>query len=180
MPSRHLYHHASKQDTVLQQFLPSIHSDIMAETTPTPFRNRPNLQLSLSQLSGSPRASAYTKSPPLGTPLTSTTYSPFRSAGLKPPTPYGGPMHFTPRSGERRYMDSYSWCRVKGILKSKPLWFLLALVALFLWWFHNGRDDLTIAKLEAKRLGKDLFPEGRTRDLQFFPATNPKIHVRWS
>ena len=152
----------------------------MAETTLTPFRNRPNLHLSLSQLSGSPRALAYTNSMPLGTPLTSTTYSPFRSAGLKPPTPYGGPMHFTPRNERRRYFDTYSWYRIKRVLNSRPLWFLLALVALFLWWFHNGRDNLTMARLEAKRLGKDLFPEGRTKDLRFFPATNPKIHVCWT
>ena len=88
-------------------------------------------------------------------------------------------MHFTPRNGGRRYMDSYSWYRIKRVLNSKPLWIMLALVALSLWWFHSGRDDLTMARLEAKRLGKDLFTEGITKDLQFFPATNPKIHVCW-
>lgn len=152
----------------------------MAETTPTPFRNRPNLHLSLTQLSGSPRAPGHASSSlPLGTPLTSTTYSPFRSAGLKPPTPYGGPMHFTPRNERRRYFETYSWYRIKRMLNSKPLWFLLALVALIFWWFHGGRNEMSMARLDAKRFGKDLFPEGRTKDLQFFPATNPKIHVRW-
>ena len=151
----------------------------MANTTPTPFRDRPNLHLSLSQLSGSPRASGNAIQMPLGTPFSTTTYSPFRSAGLKPPTPYGGPMAFTPRNERRRYYETYSWYRTKRMLNSKPLWFLLDMMALTIWWFHGGRDELSMARLDAKRLGKDLFPEGRTKDLQFFPANNPKIHVGW-
>lgn len=152
----------------------------MANTTPTPFRNRPNLHLSLSQFSASPRVSSHATPLPVGTPFATTTYSPFRSAGLKPPTPYRGPMHFTPRHERRRYYETYSWYRVKRMLKSKPLWLLLGLVVLILWWFHGGRDELNMVKLDANRLGRELFPEGRTKGLQFFPATNPKIHVRYS
>ena len=150
----------------------------MANTTPTPFRNRPNLHLSLSQLSGSPRATGSAARLSLGTPLATTTYSPFRSAGLKPPTPYGGPMTFAPRNERRRYYETHSWYRYKRILSSKSIWFLLALVALTVWWFHGGRDEISTARLDAKRLRKDLFSEGWTKDLQFFPASNPKIHVR--
>lgn len=150
----------------------------MANTTPTPFRNRPNLHLSLSQFSGSPRNSGHATPLPLSTPLATTTYSPFRSAGLNPPTRYGGPMQFTPRHERRRYYETYSWYRFKRLLNSKPLWFLLSLVVLTLWWFHGGRDELNLVKLDANRLGEELFPEGTTKDLQFFPASNPKIHVR--
>lgn len=89
-------------------------------------------------------------------------------------------MHFTPRYERRRYFETYSWFRLKRMLKSKPLWILLGLVVLTLWWLHAGWAELDMAKFDANRLGKDLFPEGRTKDLQFFPATNPKIHVRYS
>ena len=150
----------------------------MANTTPTPFRNRPSLHLSLSQFSGSPRTSGHALPLPLSTTLATTTYSPFRSAGLNPPMPHGGPMHFTPRHERRRYYETYSWYRFKRLLSSKPLWFLLSLVVLTLWWFHGGRDELSLVKLDTHRLGENLFPEGITKDLQFFPASNPKIHVR--
>ena len=170
----------SDTDHCVTILLSLIHPEKMAETTPTPFRHRPNLHLSLTQLAGSPRALGRASTLPFGTPLTSTTYSPFRSAGLKPPTPYGGPMQFTPRYESRRYFETYSWYRIKRMLNSKPLWFLLALLTLTVWWFHGGSDELSMAKLDAKRLGKDLFPEGRTKNLQFFPASNPKIHVRSS
>ena len=152
----------------------------MANTTPTPFRNRPNLHLSLSQFSGSPRTSGHAAPLPLSTALASTTYSPFRSAGLNPPTPYGRPMNFTPRHERRRYYETYSWYRFKRVLNSKPLWFLLSLVVLTFWWFHGGRDELNMVKLDANRLGEGLFAEGTTKNLQFFPASNPKIHVRRS
>ena len=54
---------------------------------------------------------------------------------------------------------------------------MLMLGALMLWWVNGGRDELDLVKLGATELGKELFQEERTRDLQFFPATNPKIHV---
>lgn len=54
---------------------------------------------------------------------------------------------------------------------------MLMLGALMLWWVNGGRDELDLVKLGATELGKELFQEERIRDLQFFPATNPKIHV---
>lgn len=47
-----------------------------------------------------------------------------------------------------------------------------------LWWFNGGSEDLDLVRVGAAGLGKDFFQEGITRNLQFFPATNPKIHVR--
>jgi hypothetical protein len=66
------------------------------------------------------------------------------------------------------------------VLNSKIFWLALLLGALVMWWQGGGADKLDIVKLSASGLGRELFPEGRTKDLQFFPATNPKIHVRLS
>ena len=46
-----------------------------------------------------------------------------------------------------------------------------------LWWLNGGKDELDLVKLGASELGKELFQDERTRNLQFFPASNPKIHV---
>ena len=157
-----------------------------------PFRSRPELHLAFTSLTGSPRhlnqdtpASSAFSSPfatpisaPFATPFATTAYSPFRSAGLKPPTPYGGPMHFTPRRGDRpSWFDNYTVYRIRRSLSSKPLWFLLVLSALTFWWFHGGSNELDLVKLSTSGLGRELFQDARTQDLQFFPATNPKIHV---
>ena len=158
-----------------------------------PFRSRPQLHLAFTNLTGSPRhpnqdttASSALSTPsttpfaaPFPTPFATTAYSPFRSAGLKPPTPYGGPMHFTPRRGDRpSRFDNYTLYRIKRYLSSKPLLFLLVLGALTFWWSHGGSNELDLVKLRASGFGKELFQDARTQDLQFFPATNPKIHVR--
>ncbi len=158
-----------------------------------PFRSRPQLHLAFTNLNGSPRHPSHDTpgssgfSTPSATPLTAafptpfatTAYSPFRSAGLKPPTPYGGPMDFTPRRGDRpRFFDNYRLYRIRRLLSSKPLWFLLVLSALAFWWFHGGINELDLVKISASGFGKELFQDARTQDLQFFPATNPKIHVR--
>lgn len=158
-----------------------------------PFRSRPQLHLAFTNLNGSPRhpshdtpGSSTVSTPsatpllaPFPTPFANTAYSPFRSAGLKPPTPYGGPMHFTPRRGDRpSIFDNYTLFRIRRFLSSKPLWFLLVLSALTFWWFHGGSNELDLVKISASGFGRELFQDARTQDLQFFPATNPKIHVR--
>ena len=153
----------------------------MAQTPP--FRNRPKLHIALSHLTGSPRHPGYATplssgaSTPNGTPLATTAYSPFRSAGLKPPTPYHASRHATPDREKGRYFDSYSWFRTKRMLSSRPLWFLFALLALTFWWVHGRTKASDVVQLNASRWEKEYSSEGRTKGLQFFPATNPKIHV---
>ena len=49
--------------------------------------------------------------------------------------------------------------------------------ALALWWYHGGSDDINAVKLGASSLSKEFMRERRMHDYQFFPATNPKIHV---
>lgn len=145
-----------------------------------PFRSRPKLHLATTQSNGSPgNPSQPSQTPrPILTLLTTTAYSPFRSAGLKPPTPYGGPMHFAPRSPQKsRKCRNCAWSRARRFLNSKIFWLVLLFGALTLWWRGGGADQLDIVKLSASELGRELFPESRTRDLQFFPATNSRIHV---
>ena len=153
-----------------------------------PFRTRPNLHLALTQQSGSPRnpkpsASSISQfsSPfgtPTGTPLTSTTYSPFASAKLQAPSPYGGPIHFTPRQRHkyRRYTRAV-WLRLKRVLSTRATWFLLVVLLTMLWWLNGGSKELDVVKFGASGFGKDLFQDGAIQDLQFFPPSNPKIHV---
>ena len=90
-------------------------------------------------------------------------------------------MHFTPRRGDRPSLfDNYTLYRIRRVLSSKPLLFLLVLGALTFWWFHGGSNELDLVKLSASGLGREFFQDTRTQNLQFFPATNPKIHVRLS
>ncbi|KAL9041369.1 MAG: hypothetical protein Q9214_004135 [Letrouitia sp. 1 TL-2023] len=147
-----------------------------------PFRNRPNLHLALVQQTGSPRhlnttasVSSRISTPfgtPTGTPL-AAAYSPYRSANLKAPTPYGS---FSPRptSGFRRFVRS-CWLMVKRALNRRPIWFMILLGFLMLWWFNGGRHEVDAVKMDAARLRRELLQDSITKDLQFFPASNPKI-----
>ncbi len=159
-------------------------------TQPPPLRNRPNLHLALTQLNGSPRqqgpgtplASSSLSTPhhsPAGTPYGKTAYSPYRSASLKLPTPslYGSPSPFTPRLNSYGSYGNYKWFRIKRNFASKPVWLLLMVAALFVWWFNGGSEELDLAKLGASGLGKELMSERKMDDYQFYPASNPKIHV---
>lgn len=78
----------------------------------------------------------------------------------------------------RSFRSKVNWFRIKRIFSSKPLVLLLLVLALALWWFNGGSEDLDIVKLSASGLGKELMQERRMHDYQFYPATNPKIHVR--
>ena len=155
-----------------------------------PLRNRPNLHLALTQLNGSPRhhgqatptttsLSAPSRSP-AETPFGKTAYSPFRSAGLKPPTPYGGPISFAPRRSDRSLYGNYNWFRIKRAFASKPILLVLMVFALIIWWFNGGSAEIDVVKLSASGFGKEFLNERRMHDYQFYPATNPKIHVRSS
>ena len=87
-------------------------------------------------------------------------------------------MHFTPRRGDRpSRFDSYTAYRIRRFLSSRPMWLLLVLGVLAFWWFHGGSDELDLVKLSANGFRRELFQDARTQGLQFFPATNPKIHV---
>ena len=153
-------------------------TDHLVEMSATPPFRRPKLHLSLTPLLGSPQKTQFLA--PLTTPgNTIGTYSPFRSAGLKPPTRYGGPMRFAPKPSDSGRYRKYTWFRIKRALFGRALWLSLIFVGL-VWWWVNGGKELEKVKLRASGIGREILggPFGRdTRDMQFFPASNPKIHV---
>ncbi|KAL8679832.1 MAG: hypothetical protein Q9186_003898 [Xanthomendoza sp. 1 TL-2023] len=159
-----------------------------------PFRARPNLHLSLTQQTGSPRnpnrpvpTSSRFASPfgtPTNSPLAITSYSPYQSAKLKAPSPYGGgAMHFTPRQKHkyRRYCRT-ALLTVKRVLITRTTWLLLVLVLTMFWWLNGGSEELGVTRVGAAGFGRDFFQDGVTQDMQFFPPSNPKIHYvgRWT
>ena len=159
-----------------------------------PFRQRPNLHLALTPLTGSPRQyssstpTSRSETPlptPTGTPLANTSYSPFASNGHKPlrahsftdANSYGTAMSFKPRPRELPFYSKYKWLQLRQILNSKVIWLLLMGVALLLWWFNGGSRKLDVVKLNAAGLGKEFLEGMKMQEYQFYPASNPKIHV---
>ena len=52
-----------------------------------------------------------------------------------------------------------------------------------LWWWRAGiTDELEVVRFGASDfgIGGQLFVTEATKDLQFFPAVNPKIHVSYN
>lgn len=86
-------------------------------------------------------------------------------------------MQFSPRTQTSNQYGAYTRFRLSRVLSSKPLWFMLMLGALVLWWFNGGRDEMDLVRVGATEFGRDFFQEQRTQGLRFFPASNPKIHV---
>ena len=152
-----------------------------------PLRSRPNLHLGLTKLTGSPRHPSQNTPPatpsfnpypsPGDTPLAKTAYSPFSSAGLKAPHPYGSVHIISPRVRGRPWYRNYAWFRVRRVLASKPILLVFMLIALSVWWFNGGSGELDIVKRGTAGLGKEFLYERRMHNYQFYPATNPKIHV---
>ncbi|KAL8829138.1 MAG: hypothetical protein Q9170_006298, partial [Blastenia crenularia] len=149
-----------------------------------PLRTRPNLHLALTQQTGSPRnpkpttsTSSHFSSPystPTGTPLAATPYSSFQSAQLQAPSPHGGPMRFTPRQKHkiRRYGRA-AYLRTKRILSTRLTWLILVVILAMTWWLNGGGENFDAV---AAGFSKEMFQDGITQDLQFFPPSNPKIH----
>ena len=154
----------------------------MAQTPP--FRSRPNLRLSLTPLFETPTPSTHTTPfpSPSSTLSIATRYSPFRSAGLKPPTPSRNPLPYALKSSKQAAKPKYrnsTWFRIRRVFASRLLLCLLILVG-FSWWLGKGwREELHIVRIGASDFGHgtQFFKAEPTKDLQFFPAASPKIHV---
>ncbi|KAI9654287.1 MAG: hypothetical protein M1831_005452 [Alyxoria varia] len=76
-------------------------------------------------------------------------------------------------------MGSYSWWRLKRLL-SRPLPWILALVFVaFTWWGAGATQGV---RPHVQQRLRNIFPSEYTKDLQFIPASNPKIHFvgRWT
>ena len=149
-----------------------------------PFRGRSKLQLAFAQLTGSPRH-PYTprqsrfESPlltPAHTPLATRAYSPHYSVKLKPPTPYGGPIQFSPRRSER-YGIILKSVYQRAVRRSRLLYILILVLLLIIWCSSWASEEIDAVVISAEELGRQFHNNGITRHLQFYPATNPKIHA---
>ena len=157
---------------------------------PPPLRSRPNLKLGLTKLTGSPRHSNHSSPPgdplfnpypsPEDTPLAKTPYTPFSSAGLRAPHPIRVHGFVSTRYGSRHWYESYTWYQTKRIFASKPILLFIMVIALILWWFNGGSDELDVVKLGAAGFGREYLHERKMYEYQFYPATNPKIRVSLS
>ena len=154
-----------------------------------PLRNRPNLHLASTDLNGSPRQAAQSTPTPTSrfttpyptpgdTPFTRAAYSPYYSGGLKVPANYETPGSFMPRRTSRSCYPNYNGYRFRRVFARKAVWFLFMVFAFALWWwFNGGSQEINVVSLGARSLGKELLYERRMHKYQFYPATNPKIHV---
>ncbi|KAL8961647.1 MAG: hypothetical protein Q9193_001830 [Seirophora villosa] len=142
-----------------------------------PFRTRPNLHLALTQQTGSPRnpnaitsTSSRFSSPfntPTDTPLATTSYSPSASAKFAPPSPYVGPMHFTPRQRHKyRHYSRAAWFRAKRILSNRTSWLLLMAFLIVLWWASGGSE------------GFDTIKHGVYFDIRITNTTSLRLSLR--
>ena len=46
-----------------------------------------------------------------------------------------------------------------------------------IWLLHGGSRDLGVVRMSASDLGREFLLKRRMHEYQFYPATNPKIHV---
>lgn len=72
-------------------------------------------------------------------------------------------------------MASYTWWRLKR-LATRPLpWAIFIVVGLITWWSAGASTEFDSEDVQTRL--RELFPPEFTRELQFFPASNRKIHV---
>ncbi len=87
-------------------------------------------------------------------------------------------MRFAPRGSTWRYAKA-ALGRLQYLLSKRLVWFVLVFVGLIWWWGNGGKEDLEVVKMKSAGIKKGLF-ETMMKDLQFYPASNPKIHVSGS
>ena len=95
------------------------------------------------------------------TPLTANPEKPTKVFDREPPS---SPL-----------MGSYNWWRLKR-LATRPLpWAIVIVVGLITWWGAGASTDFDSEDMQSRL--RELFPPEFTRELQFYPASNHKIHV---
>lgn len=123
------------------------------------------------------RGNAYTSHSPSSSPITGsgTTFAPGLSrkssshaASLLPsPGSYDGKS--------QSLFGSRNWYKFRRLM-SRPLpWVIIIILALIVWWSNGARQELD--RPEVQRKLRELFPPEVTADMQFYPASNNKIHV---
>lgn len=127
-----------------------------------PIRNRGIFSAaSLSPTSASfDQSSIASSNAPSGSSYTST------SSSLPPPGGYS-------RSG--KMSGGYPWWRVKRLLTRPLIWVIIIIVGAIGWWSRGASHELQSPEVQLRL--REIFPPEITKDLQFFPASNHKIHV---
>lgn len=147
--------------------------DVEMSQTP-PFRIRPDLHLNLIPTEASPLTSRYTS--PILTSSATNVYSPFHSASLRIQTPYGTPVQFSPKAS-RWACGSYGCGRLRRVLTSRVVWFVIVIFGLICWWTVGEKPSSQTTRPKTRNSTKDILEPDPTRGLRFFPASNPKIQV---
>jgi len=114
-------------------------------------------------------------SPLIDTAVTSSTSTRARAISTLPPPV----AHAKTRRPSPIGINKYTLFLVRRLLSPPLLWVVVFLLTLLGWWGNaGGADDGSMASKDAVQLRlRQLFPPEVTRDLQFYPASNHKIHV---
>ena len=100
-----------------------------------------------------------------------------RTFSIAPLTPYAEKQAkvFQREPPSSPLMSSYAWWRLKR-LAARPLpWAIIIVIGLITWWSAGASTDFDSEDVQSRL--RELFPPEFTKDLQFFPASNHKIHV---
>jgi len=108
---------------------------------------------------------------PLGFAVTSSANTRARATSTLPvPVGHNKSKRLSPIG-----VNKYTLFLAKRLLTRPLLWVVVVLVTLILWWSNAGTHDGSSDAVQMRL--RRLFPPEITRDLQFYPASNHKIHV---
>ena len=152
--------------------------------TPT-FRpnTRPELRIALSHLNGSPRALGYSTpmssgaSTPYLTPFPRSVYSPLQSIVAKSQDNQFEPGRRRSKRNKLLGYSSHVLSRIRRLLRFKIIWLVIVCLTFSTWLLQGDHKNFEGLKEEAVDLRRDLLLAGQTRHMQFYPASNPLIHV---
>lgn len=114
-------------------------------------------------------------SSPIDSAVTSSVNTRARAISTLPPPA----SHTRSRRPNPIGANKYTLFLVRRILSRPLVWVVVVLLTLVGWWSHAGSEyETSRAGADAVQLRlRQLFPPEVTRDLQFYPASNHKIHV---
>lgn len=72
-------------------------------------------------------------------------------------------------------LNKYTLFLIRRLLSRPLLWVVVVLLTLVAWWSNTGTHNSSRERVQLRL--RHLFPSEVTRDLQFYPASNHKIHV---
>lgn len=70
----------------------------------------------------------------------------------------------------------FPWWRLRRLLTRPLTWVAFFVIFTVAWWSRGASQELQSPEVQLRL--RELFPPEITKDLNFFPASNRKIHVR--